>query len=71
MVAAATAILKDIDLSNTFLDRLCPAIETGQLRYDRLVCHQILTASLYRPFYKGGRGGLFSEQERKCSKQSK
>jgi hypothetical protein len=32
MVAAATAILKDIDLSKTFLDRLCPAIETGQPR---------------------------------------
>jgi len=74
MVAAATAILKDIDLSNTSKNTSKPASSGGEIRVLAGLhrpAHQILTASVKRALCAHGLGRLFEVEERKCWKQSK
>jgi hypothetical protein len=70
VAASATAILKAIDLSNTFR---CP-FENSQNPDQNpqwQISHQFLTARVNRTLSTPGSGRVLRQEQRKCSEQSK
>jgi hypothetical protein len=65
MVAAATAVLKTIDLSNTSEIAIVSDPFQSEARFSREASHQILTASINRALSMSGRDGLFPDAGKK------